>query len=63
LTTIGYTLLAEESAGQQMTDKLAATTTLFHFGIGITAQGEIQQSTYQGPHFDFPIDGLDVILR
>jgi RHS repeat-associated protein len=61
LAAIGYAWLAENSAEQQMTDPLSGTTTLFHFGVGITAQQEIQLSTYLGPHFDLPINVLSVV--
>jgi RHS repeat-associated protein len=61
LAVIAYTWLAETSAGQSMMDSIASTTSLFHFGVGITAQQQIQQTAYQGPHFDLPINVLSVV--
>jgi len=58
LAATGYAWLAEHSAVQQMADQFCGTTTLYFFGVGITAQQEIQQTGYQGPHFDLPTNVL-----
>ena len=60
LAVIGYTWLAEFSAAQQMTDQLSGTTTLYYFGVGITAQANIQQSGYQGPYVDLPLNVVGI---
>jgi RHS repeat-associated protein len=61
LAVIGYTWLAEFSANQKVTDQLAGTSTIFHFGVGITAQQQIQQTGFHGPHFDLPINVLSIV--
>ena len=63
LAVLGYTWLAEFSAEQQMTDQLVGTTTLYQFGLGITAQSNIQQSRYQGPYVDLPVNNLQVVAQ
>jgi RHS repeat-associated protein len=60
LAVISYNWLGEYSAEQQITDQLAQTTTLYHYGLGITGQAEIQQ-TYQGPYIDLPVNALSIV--
>ena len=63
LAVISYNWLAEFSSAQQLVDQLAQTTSLYHFGVGITAQANIQQTGYQGPYVDLPINAVGVPPR
>ncbi|MEO6842566.1 MAG: RHS repeat-associated core domain-containing protein [Bradyrhizobium sp.] len=56
LAVISYGWLAEVSAEQAITDQLAQTTTNYNFGVGITGQANIQQSGFQGPYVDLPLN-------
>jgi Domain of unknown function (DUF6531) len=59
LAVISYGWLAETSATQNIIDQLARVTTLYYFGIGITAQANIQQSGFRGPYVDLPLNIID----
>ena len=56
LAVISYNWLAQFSNEQQLMDQFTQTTTLYNFGVGITAQANIQQSGYQGPYIDLPVN-------
>lgn len=56
LAAISYGWLAQNSAVQQAIDAIAQTTTLYNFALGITGQAKIQQSAYQGPYVDLPVN-------
>jgi RHS repeat-associated protein len=56
LAVISYGWLAEASAVQNIVDQIAQVTTLYYFGIGITAQTNIQQSGFHGPYVDLPLN-------
>ena len=60
LAVIGYAWLAECSAEQRMTDQFAQTTSIYHFAVGIVAQANIQQSSYQGPYVDLPVNNIGI---
>jgi len=60
LAVISYNWLAQCSAEQQITDQMAQTTTLYHFGVGIAGQANIQQTGYAGPYVDLPVNNLSV---
>jgi hypothetical protein len=61
LAVISYNWLGESSAEQAITDRVTQTTTLYHFGLGITAQANIQQSGFQGPYVDLPLNSIGVV--
>jgi len=58
LAVISYNWLAELSNEQQVADRLVNATTLYNFGVGITAQSNIQASGYQGPYVDLPMNDI-----
>ena len=57
---LSYNWFAELSSNQQMVDQLAQTKTIYNFGIGLTAQTNIQATTYQGPYFSMPLNYMSV---
>ncbi len=58
LAVIGYSWLARYSTEQRIADRLAGTTTLYQVATGITAQANIQQTGFQGPYVDLPVNDL-----
>jgi RHS repeat-associated protein len=56
LAVMSYGWLAETSAVMGIVDNLCQVTTLYKFGVGITAQANIQQSGSHGPYIDLPIN-------
>ena len=56
LAVINYGWLAEVSAEQTISARLAQTTTTYNFALGITGQANIQQTGFAGPYVDLPIN-------
>lgn len=56
LAVISYTWLAEVAAAQQIGDAIGKLTTLYHHGVGITAQAPIQKTGSQAPYVDLPLN-------
>ncbi len=63
LAVISYNWLAEFAAAQRLFDQVGQTTSVYKAGLGITAQANIQQSGFQGPYVDLPINNLSVVSR
>jgi YD repeat-containing protein len=63
LAAISYSWLAQVSAAQNILDHLAQVTTLYNFAAGITGQANIQQSGFQGPHVDLPVNYVNVAVQ
>ena len=60
LAVISYNWLAEQAGQQSIADSIGQTTALFYYGVGITGQSAIQQSGFQGPYVDFPLDVIAI---
>jgi RHS repeat-associated protein len=56
LAVTGYTWLAETSAQQPLTNRLAGDTTHYHASVGIIGQARIQDTSSEGPFLDLPIN-------
>ena len=60
LAVISYNWLAEFSVHQEINDAIGHTTVQYHHGLGITGQAQIQQTSYQGPYVDLPLNAIGI---
>jgi len=56
LAVIGYGWLSLTASETQIADQLVHVTSLHKFSVGVIAQASIQQSGFQGPYVDLPLN-------